>query len=224
MARNKVLSDEMRKKTIPTLELKAIEFGVETLMDVYQSIAGETVVIPVNIESLYLFTDSTACLGWLNSHSVKFDKVQKLSVFVRNRLDRIEELCKVKAVHFRHVSGHENPSDSVTRPTSYKVLQKDVFYNGPQFLSDDLDNHFDQTITIPNPLLEFPNIPSFQSITHTTDTSVMQCESVIPIEKFSCFQKMVRVTRKVFVYIANLKASVAKRKKTLNHQFKLIIA
>ena len=215
LAKSKVLNDDMRRKTIPTLELKGIEFGVETLIDAYQSIAGETVVIPVNIESLYLYTDSTACLGWLNSHSIKYDKIQRLSVFVRNRLDCIDNLCKIKSVKFRHVSGEINPADSVSRPTSYRVLQKDLFYYGPNFLKSDLENDkMDSTIIIPNPFLRNGENLTQSLVTTALNINTSQTpgERAIPIEKFSDFERMVQVTRNVLIFVNKLKKRVQIKK------------
>ena len=42
---------------LTNLELQGIEFGVETLMEVYTNRSGNTVVVPINISALHVFTD-----------------------------------------------------------------------------------------------------------------------------------------------------------------------
>ena len=97
-AKNRILSASMKRKTMPSLELQGIEFGVECMMDAYNSLTNDTVVLPINIVSLHVFSDSSACLHWLESYSIRYEKMQKQSVFVINRLAKIETLCNSKPV------------------------------------------------------------------------------------------------------------------------------
>ena len=172
MARNKVLSVDLKKKTMPTLELLGIEFGVETMMDLYLSLAGEAVVDPINISSLHIFSDNTACLHWLESFAVKFSKMQKLTTFVNNRLNKIEELCKIKTVQFRHIAGELNPADCCSRPYSYRVLSKTRYFEGPEFLDKPLyETSLDSVITIPNPILRRDDDGDYSHTDHTAEVA-----------------------------------------------------
>ena len=53
---------------------------------------------------------------------IRFDKMNKRSVFVQNRLKRITNLGNVFPVKFGFCVGKENPADCITRPLSYKQL------------------------------------------------------------------------------------------------------
>ena len=64
-AHNKLLNESMKGKSIPTLELQGICFGVEMLHETCEALRGSTVVCPINISSLNLFTDIMVCLHWL---------------------------------------------------------------------------------------------------------------------------------------------------------------
>ena len=61
-AKNRVVNTELSKKSMPQKELNAIDYGVELLQDSYESLSGESIVRPVNIVSLELFSDSLACM------------------------------------------------------------------------------------------------------------------------------------------------------------------
>ena len=219
MSKSKILSVDLKRKTMPCLELQGIEYGVELLIDTYQSLAGESVVIPVNISSLHIFSDNMACLHWLESHSIKFDKMQKLSVFVNNRLNRIEDLCKIKPIMFSHVAGELNPADHVTRPTSFRVLQKTQFYDGPDFIKGPLSEFsIDTLITIPNPILRGDQ----QATASAGDVQVhAACADsggreapvqVLPSDRFSSFSFSIGVLRWVVRFIYDLKGRVKQSK------------
>ena len=66
LARNKIISQNLSDKSMPTLELTAINFGVQTLVDVHTELSGEIAVCPINFQNCFLFSDSLVCLNWLN--------------------------------------------------------------------------------------------------------------------------------------------------------------
>ena len=219
LAKNKVLSLEMKKKTMPSLELQGIEFGVETMFDVFDGLAGETVVMPINITSLNIFTDSTACLGWLESHSVKYDKVQKLSVFVRNRLSKIEDFCLRNPVSFRHVSGETNPADCVSRPMSYRVLQKNNFYNGPDFLKTSINELcIDTVVNIPNfsPRYGEGEKTPLEVQAQVVTAPLNPPERLIAVDRYSSFSFMVRICKTVMIFVDKLRRKVFLRKNMIS--------
>ena len=81
-------------------------------------------MIPVKTSSRYMLTDIMVYLHWIIKYSVYFEKLQLLSVFVDNGLNCIDKICAKMPVTFCHVSGADNFSDYLTRPTSPKVLAK----------------------------------------------------------------------------------------------------
>ena len=66
---------------------------MESLITTFTELTGPDCVIPLQIENLHVYCDSLVALNWVHKHSVKFDKTNKLSVFVKNRLGRISDLC-----------------------------------------------------------------------------------------------------------------------------------
>ena len=72
----RIIAKQLSSKSIPCLELKAVCLGTETLLDLLTELTGEKCVIPLNVVSLELFTDSLVCLNWLQSHASKFSKIK----------------------------------------------------------------------------------------------------------------------------------------------------
>ena len=131
-ANSKLLCEKLKKKSIPCLELLGIVWGLEYLLEIYNSLAGDRVVEPIIISGLYLFTDSTCCLHWIEAAAYKFEKQNDKSVFVRNKLKLIDELCQERSIIFVHARGRENPADVTTRPCTYRALMKSNFITGPR--------------------------------------------------------------------------------------------
>ena len=104
-AKNRIVTSKLASKTIPSLELQAVLLGTKSLIDLYQDLSGDLCVDPIKIEKLTLFTDSLVTLNWIHSHLLKFNKNNKLSVFVLNRLSEIHKLSQIKAIIFKFVTG-----------------------------------------------------------------------------------------------------------------------
>ena len=136
MAKNRIVNKQMEDKSIPSLELAAVVLGVETAIDVKNEISGKLSVDPVRISGLRIFSDSLCCLNWLNSYS-KLDKMNKRSVFVKNRLDKINTLCAEHPTTFSFIDGINNHGDFITRPVSHKILSKSNYLTGPDFLTNE---------------------------------------------------------------------------------------
>ena len=157
-AKNRIVNKQLETKSIPSLEVQGIALATEIIIDLYKELSGPSCIQPINIVELEIFSDSLVSLSWLNSYSSKYDKMQKKSVFVLNRIEHINKLCDIHPVKFSFVSGIENPSDCITRCLSHKLLLKSNYYSGPDFLKEvfsvktSRDDIF--SVTIPNPSLE----------------------------------------------------------------------
>ena len=81
MAKNKIVSKTLENKTIPALELFAVSVGVETLMDIYNELSGESSVVPIQIDELHLYSDSMVSLNWINRDVNKLEKTLKVFNF-----------------------------------------------------------------------------------------------------------------------------------------------
>ena len=145
----KLLDSSLQRKSIPTLECFALCLGVEEIVKIKKCLSGEKVMCPIKIIECFVLSDSQVCLHWLHLYSVTFDKLPHLSVLVKNRLRRIDEITREHSITFSHVSGTQNPADLCTRPCSYKTLMKTSFHTGPNNFPENI-NGSDLTIKLPN--------------------------------------------------------------------------
>jgi len=160
LAKSKVVSTKLTKKSIPTLECQGVSYAVEIMMDVYSELCSDKNVDPVNINKMYLYTDSMVTLAWIRSYFITHDKMQKRSTLVMNRLRQIGDMCQTHPVTFRYIEGKENPSDNITRTVSYNKLIKTSYYSGPAFLQS-LSDQPDIEVCVPNPM----EIPEEERVT-----------------------------------------------------------
>ena len=115
-ARYLFVSSKLAVKSIPCLELTATTMGVELLMDTFRELSADSNLEKVKISELKLYSDSLVSLSWIRSYSVKFAKTSRLSVYVRNKLHKINSLCAEGAVSFNFCAGNHNSADFITRP------------------------------------------------------------------------------------------------------------
>ena len=196
LSKNRLVTKSLETKSMPSMELQAIVLGVETLHDTYQELCGDSCVIPIKIKKLELHTDSAVCLNWIISFSHKIDKMNKQSVFVKNRLNRIEELCAKQAIEFSHCAGKCNPADFVTRPTSYKQLLNSNYLNYKLSFEPAADS---LRVVVPNP--KFGNVDSLSS-----NFSIKDKKSyLVDPGRCSTFKKVLNVYTFVLKFVQNLK-------------------
>lgn len=196
LARNSLCTGNLKSKSIPVLELVALEFGVKTLMDVFHNLSN--CVRPINIVNLFAYSDSMIALSWLKSRAFDFDKIDQKQVLVNNKLNSIVSMCNDKSVVFDHVHGGDNPSDVVTRALSYNVLSKTKFFTGLKFI----DNITEHRVVIPHPK---SNPIKLAANSSTTDSTL---ESVINLSKYSSFSKSVKIMTYVFKFTGKLLSEI----------------
>jgi hypothetical protein len=203
-AKNRLVNRQLKTKTIPTLELQAITLGVEMLCDFKEDLSGNKCLLPINIIECELFTDSSISLHWLNSQTSTLEKMQKLSVFVQNRLNYIEKRCREEPITFTSVGTNENPADCMTRCLSYNQLTKSCYFNGPKFLSVSSEVPTDTlTVTIPNQRSQVDySCSAFQAA-----VTPGSCE-LVPLEKFSSLRKLLSVHFYVLKFVNKLKSKL----------------
>ncbi|GFV01860.1 uncharacterized protein TNCV_4978121 [Trichonephila clavipes] len=109
----------IKSLTIPRLELCAAVLLAKLVKRVVAALQLETA-------ELYLWSDSTIVLAWL----------RKEPMVVPNRVAKIQELYPNQL--WRHVPSDQNPADLVFRGVDPdKLLQQNLWFNGPTFLSGD---------------------------------------------------------------------------------------
>jgi len=213
MAKNRIVSSKFEDKSIPSLEFYALTLGVEVLIDTYNELSGQNAVIPINIKSCQLYTDSLICLSWLSSYCSKFDKMNKRSVFIMNRLNRIAKLCEVMPIHFKFCNGIANPADCMTRTLSYKQLMKSNFLSGPVFLLEGRPEEDELlSVRVPNPLITSPKETQVPEVA-VEAAAVEEPEPGNPLctDMYSSFSRLLKVSCYVVKFIRNLKSKVAEK-------------
>ena len=207
-AKNKIIGRSLEKKSIPSLELEAATFAVKLMKETYTDLAGPAAIVPLNINSVEVFTDSMVVLSWLRSFSLHFDKMQRLSVFVQNRLEEIDRLCRNFPVNFYFTGGTVNPADAVSRPLSYKQLCKTTYLTGP---SVDPEIKEDRHVRLPNPCVR-PTDSISESFavlaTATVKAKAPSATALLTIDKYSSFEKVANVTKYVLKFINTLKKRI----------------
>ena len=220
LARNKIVGTQLEGRTIPSLELFAAAFGVETVLEVYEEFCGSKALVPIKIENLVLYSDSMVSLNWVNNHVNKLAKTQKYSAFVRNKLEVIRKLCSAHPIYFKFISGKSNPADLVTRPISYKQLLKTDYHAGPDFLvtSSACEMDGEMSFLVPNPDAIPENSKSSESTLFHAATSLdrsmepIEPQPLVQIEKFSTQKKLVNVVNRVAIFLVKTWKKVCKRK------------
>ncbi|GFX55600.1 uncharacterized protein TNCV_268881 [Trichonephila clavipes] len=113
----------IKSLTIPRLELCAAVLLAKLVKRVVAALQLETA-------KLYLWSDSMIVLAWLRKEPMD------LKTFVQNRVAKIQELYPNQL--WRHVPSDQNPADLVSRGVDPdKLLQQNLWFNGPTFLSGD---------------------------------------------------------------------------------------
>ncbi|XP_034936335.1 uncharacterized protein [Chelonus insularis] len=113
----------LKKLSIPRLELSAALLLAKLLKYVHQ-------ILDVKPTHIYLWTDSTVTLTWIQAHPSRWKE------FVRNRVSAIQDLSPNSV--WRHVPGKSNPADCASRGLTISQLQKhSLWWTGPQWLIKD---------------------------------------------------------------------------------------
>ena len=222
-ARSRLVNITGPRRTIPAMEFQGLAYAVEILYEIFQELTGSNVVIPINITSCHIFVDSQICLHWLVKYSIYFEKLQSLSVFVKNRLRFVTDICSKMPVTFRHIAGEQNSSDFLTRPITPKALLKSNFFAGPDVLKLDLDVlQGDLAVTLPNPICSTESeVPETVGCAQTATEALTsapggliasQSDHLVPLEKYSFYGRLVAVVANVYLFTDKLKVLVARRK------------
>ena len=203
LAKNRIVNKQQETKTIPVLEFQALTFGAEILLETYNELRDDRNVIPVTITELHLFTDSSTCLSWLKENFCSYDKMNKKSVYLKNRIDRIGQICEKKSISFSFCSGNTNPADHVTRAISFKQLSKTNFISGL-----DPKKLWDPSL----PKVTVPSVPmAVQANAYQIDGPLAPPKSLCPIDRFSKFSKVFNVNFYALKFINKLKSKVNER-------------
>lgn len=170
--------------TIPRLELLAALL----LTKLYNRVVK---TLNVYFDKIYLYTDSQIVLAWISKPAATW------KVFVANRVLEIQQLTK--NVCWRHVRSEENPADLISRGASTNcLLTSNLWWHGPQFLNNSLENVTSKTDTVYLNIEEIPEVK--QCAVVNTAVSVDKLDI---FEKFSDLVKLMRCKAWILRFINN---------------------
>ena len=210
-AKNRMISGNLRQKSIAALELLAVNFGVELLQKVKSELSGLKTMHPINITKMKLFTDSSITLDWLRSYNETFQKMNKKVVFVKNRLHSIAKLCENSPIDFSFISSKENPADYISRPFSYKILSKSCYWSGPP-LPIEVDEC--NCLTIPNPQLGSHS--ELDVMTSNLNSVQPMVEQLVDPASHSSFKKVLNIHVNILMFISKVKTKIKMRGETFS--------
>ena len=172
----------IKRLTIPRLELCGAHLLAQLLRHVQE-------VFHIPVHDIHAWTDSTIVLSWLVGNPRRFKP------YVGNRVSHIVEL--VPPDRWRHVIGVENPADCASRGLlPSELLQHQLWWSGPGWLSLPPQNWPQQTDT------HQESVPDEERelCLHTVVTAK---EPLIPIDRYSSFTRLKRITAWVLRFIHN---------------------
>ena len=140
-------------------------------------------------EDVFAWTDSTIVLNWIVGNPHRF------KTYVGNRVSSIVD--SVPPSHWNHVESLQNPADCVSRGLfPSELLSHDLWWNGPDWLRLGI-HQWPKSYSLP------PNSPSEEADEICSHTAVVSAQSLIPLDQFSSFTHLVRVTAWMFRFVCN---------------------
>ena len=137
-----------------------------------------------------MWTDSTIVLQWVNS-------TNKHPIFIANRVSEILESTSVD--QWNHVATCDNPANAGTCGMSAEILQSSSWVRGPDFLRTKQFPFVPNTGVVDNVKLGVLTMEQEDDSISSLAASVTkppkeQSINLIPFDKFSSYQKLLRVT------------------------------
>lgn len=173
----------MKSLTIPRLELLGAVLLVRLVSTVKKCLSTW------NITNTYYFSDSMNVIYWILG-------TKKWNAFISKRLDEIYHHSSKTQWH--HCQGQSNPADLATRGISVEeLLTNQVWYHGPQFLSDDITKDSCQ-ITKPPADCLVEELKSSHSHVLSIEPNLNE---IIKINNYSKYMKLLRISAYVFMFI-----------------------
>ena len=174
----------IKRLTIPRLELCGAHLLAQLLNHVKE-------VFHLSLRDIYAWADSTIVLNWLTGNPRRF------KTYVGNRVSSILELEHIPPDRWNHVSGTENPADCASRGLfPSELLEHELWWEGPPWLR-----------SLPFEWPEQSNLPPPESSDEERDicllTTVQPKAPIIPLNHYSSFTKLKRVTAWIFRFINN---------------------
>jgi hypothetical protein len=178
----------IKRLSIPRLEL----CGAQLLASLLQHIKE---VFHLSTSQIFAWTDSTIVLNWLDGNPRRF------KTFVGNRVSAI--LDSVPPSRWNHIAGVENPADCASRGISpSELLEHDLWWKGPPWLHFLSDSWPKQCVP---PCESLPDEEKEVCLM----VLIQPKEPIIPLNRYSTFTRLCRVSAWTFRFISNCRATSA---------------
>lgn len=179
--------------SVPKLELQAAVLGTRLMLSIINS-------HNIKINKCYLWSDSDTVIHWIRSD------YRKYKPFVAHKVAEI--LDSTHETDWYWLPSKVNPADEATRAKLLpKIDSNNRWIKGPEFLNKSENNWPVQT-TKNNNHIEEEIRPKYKQMM----IAIKFC-SIINIDRFSKFLKLIRVTAWLFRYLYNCKANISKNQK-----------
>ena len=140
------------------------------------------------VSEVMAWTDSTVVLDWLAGNPCRF------KTYVGNRVAQIVD--QIPSERWRHVAATDNPADYASRGLyPNDLMRHSLWWDGPSWLLLPPIDWPRRVLSTTEPLELLDVI-----ITHN---SIVQKSSIIPIDRFSSFERLQRVTSWIFRFVKN---------------------
>ena len=180
----------IKRLTIPRLELCGAHLLAQSLHHVQQ-------VFELPLSSVYAWTDSTIVLNWLVGNPRRF------KTYVGNRVSYIVDL--IGPERWNHVNGLENPADCASRGLfPSELLEHSLWWNGPPWLKLPPTSWPRQMSLPPNETLEEEREITLHAVSQNSI-------SAVPVDRYSSFTRLKRVTAWMTRFIKNCRQSKVQR-------------
>ena len=155
------------------------------------------------IDGYFCWSDSMITLSWIKAIHKEF------KTFVENRVNKIRKYISPSL--WNYCSTKENPADLTTRKEN--SVHDDLWWQGPSFLLENIEKTLHEK-NLPSlggdSLIEFEREEK-KSVLININEVHHSIGNVIVIEKFSCLQKLYRVTAYVLRFLRNIRVPKEER-------------
>lgn len=185
--------------TLPRLELMGTLLSARMCSYLKQAMS-------LSFSTVTLWTDSMIALHWVRGPAAQWRP------FVANRVMEVQK--KTEPSDWRHCPGIDNPADLLTRGVASDALKGcDKWWKGPTWLSQLPRTWLATPSSIPGPSSDEKRKSSAQVVGHVTSVSL---QSVMPIERFSEMNRLLRVTACLQRFISNCQRKAGTQRGPLN--------
>ncbi|XP_072931704.1 uncharacterized protein [Epargyreus clarus] len=163
----------LKAQSIPRMELQAAVIGSRLATDVISKHPWKDAVV-------YLWSDSKTVLSWIRNDANRY------TPYVAHRLSEIAEATRTE--QWKWVPTALNVADDATRAGNTQLSSSSRWYTGPPFLCES-EERWPVECTLPLQVTE-------ALVTHTTSR-----DSLIEIERFSSYDRLVRALSYVLLFV-----------------------